>query len=73
MQIIGNLRRYDFIHYGKPKRIFIDLYRNFNNRNIEYVISRMIPDVAWANGMDGGFVHMATTVYETTGRGNFRW
>ena len=32
-------------------------YRDFNARNIEAVISRMHPDVEWANGMEGGHVH----------------
>jgi hypothetical protein len=32
-------------------------YRDFNARNIEAVLSRMQPDVAWANGMEGGHVH----------------
>jgi hypothetical protein len=32
-------------------------YRDFNARNIEAVLSRMDPDVAWANGMEGGHVH----------------
>lgn len=32
-------------------------YRDFNARNIEAVVSRMHPDVEWANGMEGGHVH----------------
>ena len=36
---------------------FQDLYRNFNERNIDLVISRMTDDVKWANGMDGGYVY----------------
>lgn len=32
-------------------------YRNFNARNIDAVISVMHPDVAWANGLEGGHVH----------------
>ena len=32
-------------------------YRDFNARNIEAVISRMHPQVEWANGMEGGHVH----------------
>jgi ketosteroid isomerase-like protein len=31
-------------------------YRDFNSRNIDAVISRMHPDVLWANGMEGGHV-----------------
>ena len=36
---------------------FKDLYRNFNERNIDLVISKMAYDVKWANGMDGGYVY----------------
>ena len=32
-------------------------YRDFNARNIDAVISRMHPNVKWANGMEGGHVH----------------
>ena len=32
-------------------------YRDFNARNIDAVISRMHPQVDWANGMEGGHVH----------------
>jgi hypothetical protein len=36
---------------------FRNLYKNFNNRNIESVITNMTEDVKWANGMEGGYVH----------------
>jgi len=36
---------------------FNELYRNFNNRNIDLVISKMTDDVKWANGMEGGHVY----------------
>jgi hypothetical protein len=32
-------------------------YRDFNSRNVEAVVSRMHPQVEWANGMEGGHVH----------------
>lgn len=32
-------------------------YRDFNVRNVEAVISRLHPEVEWANGMEGGHVH----------------
>ena len=32
-------------------------YRDFNARNIDAVVSRMHPEVEWANGMEGGHVH----------------
>jgi hypothetical protein len=39
------------------REILAAAYRDFNARNIEAVISRMHPDVEWANGMEGGHVH----------------
>jgi hypothetical protein len=36
---------------------FEELYRNFNERNIERVITAMTPDVKWANGLEGGYVY----------------
>ena len=38
-------------------KILQSAYRDFNARNIDAVISRMHPDVEWANGMEGGHVH----------------
>src|SRR5215813_9762079 len=32
-------------------------YKAFNNRDIETAVSLMQPDVAWPNGVDGGYVH----------------
>jgi hypothetical protein len=37
--------------------LFQELYENFNNRQIDLVISQMTTDVKWANGMDGGYVY----------------
>jgi SnoaL-like domain len=39
------------------RHLFQELYKNFNNRRIDLVISQMTPDVKWANGMDGGYVY----------------
>ncbi|HEY2472354.1 MAG TPA: nuclear transport factor 2 family protein [Terracidiphilus sp.] len=39
------------------QEILSNAYRDFNARNIEAVISRMHPQVEWANGMEGGYVH----------------
>jgi hypothetical protein len=36
---------------------FRELYKNFNNRQTDLVISQMTTDVKWANGMDGGYVY----------------
>ena len=33
------------------------VYGSFNARDMEAVLAMMHPDVAWANGMDGGHVH----------------
>jgi hypothetical protein len=38
-------------------KYFINIYQNFNERNIDFVIDNMTPAVKWANGMDGGFVN----------------
>lgn len=35
---------------------FEELYRDFNDRNIDKVIANMTENVKWANGMDGGHV-----------------
>jgi hypothetical protein len=32
------------------------LYAEFNRRDIEAVLERLIDDVHWANGMEGGYV-----------------
>ena|SRR5215207_589659 len=34
-----------------------DLYEAFNKKEIETIIAMLRPDVKWANGMKGGFVH----------------
>jgi hypothetical protein len=36
---------------------FQELYKNFNDRKIESVISEMTDNVKWANGMEGGYVY----------------
>ena len=36
---------------------FEELYKNFNDRRIDRVISNMTDNVKWANGMDGGYVY----------------
>ena len=36
---------------------FQDLYKNFNERKIDLVISNMTDNVKWANGMEGGYVY----------------
>ncbi len=33
------------------------LYDRFNTRDIDGVLASLADDVAWANGMDGGYVH----------------
>jgi ketosteroid isomerase-like protein len=33
------------------------LYDRFNARDMEAALATMHPDVAWANGLDGGHVH----------------
>ena len=36
---------------------FQELYKNFNERKIDLVISKMTDDVKWSNGMEGGYVY----------------
>jgi hypothetical protein len=36
---------------------FQELYKFFNERNIDLVIAQMTDDVKWANGMEGGHVY----------------
>ncbi len=41
-----------------------NLYDAFNKREIETIIALMRPDVKWANGLEGGFVHGRDAVRE---------
>jgi ketosteroid isomerase-like protein len=41
-----------------------NLYEAFNRREFEKVLALMRPDVKWANGMEGGFVHGRNAVRE---------
>jgi hypothetical protein len=36
---------------------FQELYKHFNERQIDLVIAHMTDDVKWANGMEGGYVY----------------
>ena len=36
---------------------FHELYKNFNDRKIDSVISQMTENVKWANRMEGGYVY----------------
>lgn len=40
-----------------PREILLGAYREFNARELDAVLARMHPDVAWPNGMEGGFVY----------------
>jgi len=40
-----------------PGSFFKNIYKNFNDRNIDLVIENMTDDVQWANGMEGGYVY----------------
>ncbi len=46
------------------KEFLQNLYDAFNQREIETIISKMHPDVKWANGLEGGFVHGRDAVRE---------
>lgn len=38
-------------------QLLTELYAAFNARDIDRCLGGMTPDVTWANGMDGGYVH----------------
>jgi nuclear transport factor 2 (NTF2) superfamily protein len=38
-------------------KLLTALYAAFNARDIDRCLAGMQPDVTWANGMEGGFVH----------------
>ena len=42
---------------NQVKTFFEDLYKNFNERNIDAVVAHTTEDVKWANGMEGGYVY----------------
>ncbi len=41
-----------------------NMYDRFNARDIDGVLAALTPDVAWANGMEGGHVHGLEAVRE---------
>jgi hypothetical protein len=43
---------------------FTELYKSFNDRKIDSVISHMTENVKWANGMEGGYVYGHNGVLE---------
>ena len=43
---------------------FQELYKNFNDRKIDLVISQMTENVKWANRMEGGYVYGHNGVLE---------
>lgn len=45
------------IHLPSGIKFIERLYRRFNARDIEALLSMMSEDVIWANGMEGGHVH----------------
>jgi hypothetical protein len=40
------------------------IYERFNARDIDAVLAELDQDVAWANGMDGGYIHGREAVRE---------
>jgi len=37
--------------------LLLGAYKDFNSRRLEDVLNRMLPDVVWPNGMEGGYVY----------------
>jgi hypothetical protein len=52
-----NMMQRNPIFMTNEREILQNAYRDFNARNIDAVLSRMLPEVEWANGMEGGHVH----------------
>ncbi|HEU0296957.1 MAG TPA: nuclear transport factor 2 family protein [Anaerolineales bacterium] len=46
------------------EEIIRQAYDAFNARNIDAVLAVLSPDVVWANGMEGGYVHGHTELRE---------
>jgi hypothetical protein len=46
------------------QRFLQNLYDAFNRRDIEAAVAKMHPNVKWANGQEGGFVHGRDAVRE---------
>jgi SnoaL-like domain len=46
------------------REVLAAAYSAFNARNIERALEAMDPDVDWANGMEGGYVHGHQAVRE---------
>lgn len=42
---------------GSGEQLLKRLYDGFNARDVEALLAMMQPDVVWANGMEGGYVH----------------
>lgn len=49
---------------SKNQEFLQNLYDAFNRREIETIIAKMHPNVKWANGLEGGFVHGRDAVRE---------
>jgi hypothetical protein len=44
--------------------LLLSVYKAFNERNLEFVLTRLHPTVDWPNGMEGGRVHGRDEVRE---------
>lgn len=49
---------------NSEEEIIRQAYEAFNARNIEAVLAVLSPEVVWANGMEGGYVHGHTALRE---------
>lgn len=45
-------------------RLIASLYAAFNARDIDAALALMRPDVAWPNGMEGGYLHGHAAIRE---------
>jgi SnoaL-like domain len=43
--------------WARERKLLRSAYRDFNARKIDKFVALLHPDVKWANGMEGGYVH----------------
>ena len=41
----------------QSRQMIESMYRAFNERDVDAVLARMVDDVEWPNGWEGGYVH----------------
>jgi hypothetical protein len=49
---------------ANERELLTGAYRDFNARNLDAVLDRLVPSVKWANGLEGGHIHGRDAVRE---------